>query len=166
MPMLFQIEEPDGSPLDEAAAGPGVAIGIDLSGTRGAVAFAVGGNAEILTARDGSPGPETAGLRDTAGEFAVERTGAVLLALRGIAERALARPVTHAVIAIAPPADVAARQSLARAAASGDLVATHILTATEAAALVPDAAAAEAAALGAAVAAEDDGIAVQRDANP
>ena len=165
MPMLFQIEEPDGSPLDEAA-GPGVAVGIDLSGARGVVAFAVGGNAEVLTARDGSPGPETAGLRDAAGEFALERTGAVLLTLRGIAERALARPVTHAVITITPPADVAARQSLARAAASGDLIATHILTATEAAALVPDAAAAEAAALGAAVAAENDGIAAQRGANP
>ena len=43
---LFQIEEPDGSPVDTDA--PGVAIGIDIGGTHAEVAVAVGGNAVVL----------------------------------------------------------------------------------------------------------------------
>ncbi len=85
---LFQIEEPEGPPLD--APGPGAAIGIAVSGESGAVAFAVGGNAELLPDSDGAKilvGKDLAGL---------------LLGLRARAERQLARPVTHAVVALPP----------------------------------------------------------------
>src|SRR5438270_2185985 len=50
---LFQIEEPDGSPVDPDA--PGVAIGIDISGAEAEVAVAVGGNAAVLADREGFP---------------------------------------------------------------------------------------------------------------
>ena len=161
--MLFQIEEPDGSPLDDAA-GPGAYVGIDISGSRGAVAIAVGGNAEPLAARDGSEGPETAGLRDPSGRFLPAATEAALLALRLRAERALARPVTHAVIALAAPLDAAIRASLAAAAASAELVVTRALTIDEAATLSPGTPAGLAALCGAAIAAEDDAFgARQRD---
>ena len=159
--MLFQIEEPDGSPIGEPE-GPGAAIGIDLAAPHGAVAIAIGGNAEILVARDGAEGPETAGLRDAAGVFLPKPTVVALLALRGRAERALARPVTHAVIAVAAPLDPAARQSLTEAAAASELVVTRILTSAEAIALASGVASAV---HGAAIAAEDDGFAAQRASN-
>jgi hypothetical protein len=76
---LFQIEEPDGTPAD--AEGPGAAIGIALAGGVGVVAIAVGGNAELLAQLPLGEPVET------------------LLQLRGQAEKILARPVTHAVIA-------------------------------------------------------------------
>ena len=160
--MLFQIEEPDGTPIDEPE-GPGAAVGIDLAGSR--VAIAIGGNAEILAARDGAEGPETNGLRDASGPFRLQPTSAALLALRGRAERALSRPVTHAVIAIADPLDPAVRQSLAAAAMACELTVTRILTAKEAAALAPGAAPAVAAAHGAAIAAEDDAFAAAQRAS-
>ena len=47
---LFQIEEPDGSPVDPDA--PGVAIGIDISGAEAEIAVAVGGNAAVLSDRE------------------------------------------------------------------------------------------------------------------
>ncbi|HKW53668.1 MAG TPA: hypothetical protein VJO12_08260, partial [Stellaceae bacterium] len=50
---LFQIEEPDGSPL-ETGDGPGAAVGIDIAGGVGRVAVALGGNAEILPDGDGA----------------------------------------------------------------------------------------------------------------
>ena len=102
---LFQIEEPDGSPVDPDA--PGVAIGIDLTGEPPAVAVAVGGNAALLHDRQGferdlpvaSPGA------------ALEVWQAVLEGARLRAERALAQPVTHAVLAMAsaPEPALAAR---------------------------------------------------------
>jgi Hsp70 protein len=162
--MLFQIEEPDGTPIDEDG-GPGAAVGIDLAGARGAVAIALGGNAEILAARDGSEGPEMKGLREASGHFVLEPTKAALLALRGRAERALTRPVTHAVIAIAAPLDPAIRQSLAAAAAASELIVTRILTDSEATALAPGAAPALAIAHGAAIAAEDDAFTAAQRAN-
>jgi hypothetical protein len=89
---LFQIEEPDGSPLDPA--GPGAAIGIGICKTgralQGAVAFAVGGNAEILPSGDGERLLDGSDLAE------------LLLGLRSRAEKQLARPVTHAVV-MAPP---------------------------------------------------------------
>ncbi|HEV8015728.1 MAG TPA: hypothetical protein VGP48_09355 [Stellaceae bacterium] len=88
MAKLFQIEEPEGPPLD--SAGPGAAVGIALGKGVGAVAFAVGGNAEILPAGDGVrvlAGHDLAGL---------------LLGLRARAEKQLARPVTHAVVMVPP----------------------------------------------------------------
>jgi hypothetical protein len=75
---LFQIEEPEGSPAP--SDGPGVAVGIEL-GTEAAIAVAVGGNAEFLVRIPMGESTET------------------LLALRGQAEKILARPITHAVIA-------------------------------------------------------------------
>jgi hypothetical protein len=76
---LFQIEEPDGTPLD--AEGPGAAVGIALGEGVAAVAIAVGGNAELLA------------------RLPIGDPAAALLELRGQAEKVLARPVTHAVIA-------------------------------------------------------------------
>jgi hypothetical protein len=93
---LFQIEEPDGSPSHDG--GPGMAIGIEIEGETARVAVAVGGNAEILRGPDGAE-RVTSGFGEVA---------ALLPAARGFAERALGRPVTHAVIvhdgAIAPQA--------------------------------------------------------------
>ena len=144
---LFQIEEPDGTPL--AADGPGAAVGIDLAaGGVGRVAIAIGGNAEILPDADGarslvvvvgrSPSP-------------AKRAAELFLALRGRAEKQLARPVTHAVIA----ADDNDRAAIEAAAEAAGLSILRRLTRGEAAALAKGAAPDEAAALGAAIAAED-----------
>ena len=81
---LFQIEEPDGAPLE--ADGPGAAVGMHLA-EDAAVAVAVGGNAELLARL------ELGDVRET------------LLALRGRAEKMLSRPVTHVVLASAKPVD-------------------------------------------------------------
>jgi hypothetical protein len=131
---LFQIEEPEGSPID-AAEGPGAAVGIDLAG---AVAFAVGGNAEILRGRAGGEGDLPVAL--------AERLGA----LKARAERSLARPVTHAVIA-AEAADAA----LPAAAKAAGLTVLRLMRRTDAAALATGASPKDAAALGAAIAAEE-----------
>ncbi|HEX3499083.1 MAG TPA: Hsp70 family protein [Stellaceae bacterium] len=154
--MLFQLEEPDGSPVDEPD-GPGVAVGIDLVASRGAVAVAVGGNAEILAARDGSPGPSTGSLRDPKGRFDSKAVAAVLLALRGRAERALGRPVTHAVVVVGEALDAADRDVLKEAALASGLAVTRILSGAEAAALGDGTMV-----HGAAIAAEDDAAAVLR----
>jgi hypothetical protein len=151
--MLFQIEEPDGSPVGEPE-GAGVAIGVDLAGPRAMVAVAVGGNAEILSAPDGSPGPETSALRGAGGGFDPPAVATALLTLRGRAERALGRPVTHAVIAVAAPLDAAGRALLISAGAVSGLQVTRVLAAEEAVEL--GGSAANAAAHGAAIAAEDD----------
>jgi hypothetical protein len=148
--MLFQIEEPDGSPLD-AAEGPGAFVGIDLSGPSGRVAIAVGGNAEELMPRD----PALAG---TPAEAAAP--AAVLAQLRSIAERALGRPVTHVVI-VAPPLDESARQALMNDAAGCGLTVSRLLDPIAATALAPASAPDLAALHGAAIAAEDDGFAAQ-----
>jgi len=131
---LFQIEEPDGSPA-EVAEGPGAAVGIDLAG---AVAVAVGGNAEILRGREGSESELPTAL--------AERLGA----LKARAERSLARPVTHAVIA-AEVADAA----LPAAAEAAGLMVLRLMRREDAAALAAGAAPQEAAALGAAICAEE-----------
>jgi coenzyme F420-reducing hydrogenase alpha subunit len=86
---LFQIEEPDGRP-DDAEDGLGMAIGIELSKQGGAsVAAAVGGNAELLIQ------PEPGGIGGDLTEMAVAE---LLRDLKSLAEKAMARPVTHAVI--------------------------------------------------------------------
>jgi molecular chaperone DnaK (HSP70) len=144
--MLFQIEEPDGSPLDEPT-GPGASVGVDLTGATGRVAIAVGGNAEMLASRD-PPERETA-------------AAAILLLLRGLAERALGRPVTHAVVVV-PPLGESARQALTTAAAAGGITVTRLLAPDEAAALAPGAAPDFAALYGAAIAAEDDAFTAQQ----
>ena len=92
---LFQIEEPDGSAADPDA--PGAAIGIDASGALAEVAFAVGGNAVILADRDGFERD----LPVPAATAPVEEWQALFEGARLRAERALAQPVTHAVVALA-----------------------------------------------------------------
>jgi hypothetical protein len=154
--MLFQIEEPDGSPVDEPD-GPGVAVGIDLAMSHGAVAVAVGGNAETLEARDGSLGPSTAALRDPTGRFDPRAVAAALLELRGRAERALGRPVTHAVIVVGEAPDGPGRDLLSEAALASGLVVTRVLLTAEAAALGGGSPL-----HGAAIAAEDDAAAASR----
>ena len=113
---LFQIEEPDGSPVDPDA--PGVAIGIDISGAEAEIAVAVGGNAAVLSDREGFaldlavPSPAAPATR-----WQLLFEGARLRA-----ERALAQPVTHAVLAMAsaPDAKLAAHLSAAGTAAEID----------------------------------------------
>jgi hypothetical protein len=145
---LFQIEEPDGSPLD--TEGPGMAVGIELSPAKGAaVAVAVGGNAELLPGADGA-------LRlalPAAGDAAT--LGTLLLALRERAEKALARPVTHAVVA-SDALDAAARQALDAAAQTAGIVLLRVVAAAAAAARAPGAGVADAPVLGAAIQAEED----------
>ncbi|MGH6977527.1 MAG: hypothetical protein ACREED_10920, partial [Stellaceae bacterium] len=116
---LFQIEEPDGEP--GAVEGPGAAVGIDIdAATGGAVAIAVGGNAEILPGGDGARRLDAPGLRGVAGRFDDGALQELLLDLRGRAEKKLVRPVTHAVIA-AGPLDAAARRAIETAAAAAGI---------------------------------------------
>jgi len=89
---LFQIEEPDGSPSDPDA--PGAAIGIDASGKLAEVAFAVGGNAAILADREGFERD----LPVPGADAPVAEWQALFEGARLRAERALGRPVTHAVL--------------------------------------------------------------------
>jgi len=118
---LFQIEEPDGSPVDPDA--PGVAIGIDISGAEAEVAVAVGGNAAVLADReefalDLSVPTPTAPADDWQNLFEGAR-------LR--AERALAQPVTHAVLALASMPDAAFAAQLATAGAAAGLTLVRIV---------------------------------------
>ncbi len=120
---LFQIEEPDGSPADPDA--PGAAIGIDVSGPRAEVAIAVGGNAVLLSDRDG---------------FEVDLT--VPPSSAAMPEWQ-ARPVTHAVVV----ADGSLAERLQPAAAAAQLTLLRIAT--------PDKIAVGSLALAAAILAED-----------
>jgi molecular chaperone DnaK (HSP70) len=146
---LFQIEEPDGTP-----EGPGVAVGIDLDVAAGcAVAIAIGGNAELLPDSDGArrlPAPDLL----LAGTFDAEALETVLLALRERAEKQLARPVTHAVIA-ADPLDAVAQHAIAAAAEAAELTVLLLVSRAAAAAIAGKVPAADAAVLGAAVEAEN-----------
>src|SRR5579863_2244322 len=110
---LFQIEEPDGSPPDPDA--PGVAVGIDIGGGMAEVAVAVGGNASLLADREGF----ALDLPVPAPSAPPEEWQQLFEGARLRAERALAQPVTHAVLAVAAPPDpgFAARLSAASAAA-------------------------------------------------
>jgi hypothetical protein len=132
---LFQIEEPDGSPADPDA--PGAAIGIDAGGDLAEVGFSIGGNALTLADREGYehalpvPGPE-APLADWQALF----EGAKLRA-----ERALARPVTHAVLVFAS-LDPALAAELIRASEAAGIELLRILTTDELEAGMPPAEAA------------------------
>src|ERR1700733_12402983 len=109
---LFQIEEPDGAPLE--SDGPGAAVGMDISpAAGGTVAIAVGGNAEILPDGDGERRLAAPGLVGTDGRLDPAALEALLMALRGRAERQLARPVTHAVIAVDPLDEAALNRAAA-----------------------------------------------------
>jgi hypothetical protein len=108
---LFQIEEPDGAPVDPSA--PGAAIGIDATGVEAQVGFSVGGNAVVLSDREGFeralPVPAIPNARAEWQEmFEMAKVRA---------ERALARPVTHAVIVLAKPVTADTAESLSAAAA-------------------------------------------------
>jgi Hsp70 protein len=152
---LFQIEEPEGpSPPSD---GSGAAVGIELSPMGAAVAIAVGGNAEILRGADGAPRLSTEGIRSHDGGWDRAALGRLLLALRERAEKAVARPVTHAVIAVAAP-DEASRAVLTAASTEAGVGVLRIIDAVAAAALARHATA-DAAVLGAALQAEDDAAA-------
>ena len=115
---LFQIEEPDGSPADPEA--PGVAVGIDVTGPQAVVAIAVGGNAVALADHDGfqldlAVPPATAAHLDWQ---------SLLEGARLRAERALTRPVTHAVIV----ANGAVSDPVQSAAAAAELILLRIMT--------------------------------------
>jgi hypothetical protein len=118
---LFQIEEPDGSPSDPEA--PGAAIGIDATGGEGSVAFAVGGNAVMLEDREDFAvnlpvPPVSAAPQDWQAFFEGAR-------LR--AERALGRPVTHAVLAIAAAGDLVTLERLKGAAEMAGLMLLDVI---------------------------------------
>ena len=134
---LFQIEEPDGSPADPDA--PGAAIGIDVSGPRAEVAIAVGGNAALLEDRDGFE----VDLTVPSLTAAMPEWQALFERARLRAERALARPVTHAVVM----ADASLADRLSPAAAAAQLTLLRIAT--------PDTSAGESPALAAAILAEE-----------
>jgi actin-like ATPase involved in cell morphogenesis len=154
---LFQIEEPDGSP-PAGGDGPGAAVGIDLASSAAEVAVAVGGNAELLPAREGDPPLATAAARDGA-VWRGDATRDLLLALRARAERALARPVTHAVIVAPSPLSDAERDAIAAAAAEAGYTVLRIVEPEAAVAKAGSAASSgspSAAVLGAAILAEED----------
>jgi hypothetical protein len=112
---LFQIEEPEGGPSDPEA--PGAAISIDASGAAAEVAMAVGGNAVILADRDGferalpvpAPGAASAQWQE------------LFEGARLRAERALARPVTHALVVVVAPPEPAHRAAMLAAAEAAGL---------------------------------------------
>lgn len=103
---LFQIEEPDGAPNDPDM--PGIAIGIDIGAAEAVVAVAVGGNAVLLEDRDGF----ALDLAVPAPDAAEDAWRSLFEGARLRAERALAQPATHAVVAVAAPLDAAAAGSL------------------------------------------------------
>ncbi len=138
---LFQIEEPDGSPLDPDM--PGVAIGIDASGVEAEVAVAVGGNALVLADREGFE------IRLTVPPLAAAAAAwqEFFEGARMRAERTLARPVSHAVLALGTIPEAADGARLAEAAATAGLTLLRLCPVGELAAETP--------ALAAAIIAED-----------
>jgi hypothetical protein len=114
---LFQIEEPDGSPADPDA--PGAAIGIDITRPQAEVAVAIGGNAAVLADRDGF----AVDLTVPSPTAATAEWQALLERVRLRAERALARPVTHAVLV----ADMSSAERLEAAAAAAQLLLLRIV---------------------------------------
>jgi hypothetical protein len=123
---LFQIEEPEGGPTDPNA--PGAAIGIDASGKLADVAFSVGGNPTLLPDREGFE----SNLVVPAGGAEAAQWQELFEAVRLRAERALARPVTHAVIALAPEAcGSPAAAMIATAAETAGLLVLRLIAATE-----------------------------------
>jgi hypothetical protein len=112
---LFQIEEPEGGPADPSA--PGAAIGIDAGGAEAEVAFSVGGNAVVIDDREGFE--RALAVPDaTAGEAQWQE---LFEAARIRAERALARPVSHAVVVLGASADADLSTKLREAAEAAGL---------------------------------------------
>jgi hypothetical protein len=133
---LFQIEEPDGGPVNSRASG--AAVGIDASSARAEVAFSVGGNALVLDDREGFeqalvvPG-------NSAGTAVWQE---LVEGARMRAERALARPVTDAVIVLAASPDERAAALITEAAAGAGLGVLRIVGRGEVSAGLPPALAA------------------------
>jgi hypothetical protein len=138
---LFQIEEPEGGPADPDA--PGAAIGIDTSRGLAVVAVAVGGNAVVVEDRAGFELMLT--VPGIAAEAAAWR--ALFEGARLRAERALGRPVTHAVVAAGAASDAGSPDLLEGAGQAG----IEILRVVD----VGDMSHGEAPALAAAILAED-----------
>src|SRR5215213_5471728 len=142
MVKLFQIEEPDGSPSGPEA--PGIAVGIHIGGAQAEVAVAVGGNAMMLRDREGFERDlPTPPLNDPPEAWQSLFEGARLRA-----ERALARPVTHAVLAVPSNLQPEAVERLVGAARAAGLEVLRVVGRDD----IP---AGEAPALAAAVLAED-----------
>ena len=122
---LFQIEEPEGGPTDPTV--PGAAIGVDASGAAAEVAMAVGGNAVILDDRDGfEQSLPVPGLNGTDAEWQELIEGARLRA-----ERALARPVTHAVVVLATVPGDALTATIRAAAEQAGVAVLRLVGSTE-----------------------------------
>ncbi len=107
---LFQIEEPDGGPVDPRASG--AAIGIDAGGIRAEVAFSVGGNALVLDDREGFEQV----LPVPVNSIGTAAWHELFEGARMRAEGALARPVTDAVIVLAATPDGQSAASILEAA--------------------------------------------------
>ena len=118
---LFQIEEPDGSSVDPDA--PGVAIGIDIGDAEAEVAVAVGGNAAVLADREGF----ALDLAVPPPGAPAERWQLLFEGARLRAERALAQPVTHAVVAAASAPDAAFAALLSTAGTAAGLTLLRIV---------------------------------------
>jgi hypothetical protein len=122
---LFQIEEPDGGPADPGA--PGAAIGIDAGGAEVEVAFSVGGNAVVLGDREGFE--RVLAVPDaTAAEGQWQE---LFEAARIRAERALARPVSHAVVVLGALADADLANKLREAAEAAGLTVLRLIREAE-----------------------------------
>src|SRR5690348_13537965 len=122
---LFQIEEPDGAPIDPDA--PGAAIGIDAGSGRAEVAIAIGGNADMLADREGF----TLDLTVPAPAAPVGEWQDLFEAARLRAERALVRPVSHAVVALSGAPDRALAARLRAAAEAAGLTLLRIVARAE-----------------------------------
>jgi len=118
---LFQIEEPDGGPADPSA--PGAAIGIDAGSTELEVACSIGGNGVVLADREGF---ERA-LLVPAPEAEKAQWQELFEAAKTRAERALARPVSHAVIVLGRLADADLPIQLREAAEAAGLTVLRLI---------------------------------------
>jgi len=122
---LFQIEEPDGGPADPSA--PGAAVGIDAAGDVAEVAVSVGGNAVLLADREGF---ERA-LAVPDAEAAPAQWQELFELTRARAERALSRPVTHAVIVVDVETDAELSKKLREAGEAAELNVLRVLRRAE-----------------------------------
>src|SRR5204863_2668506 len=106
---------------------PGSAIGIDAAGAEVEVAFSVGGNAIVLADREGFE--RTLAVPDaTAGEAQWQE---LFEAARIRAERALARPVSHAVVVLGGLADADFGNKLREAAEAAGLKVLRLIRNSE-----------------------------------
>jgi hypothetical protein len=122
---LFQIEEPDGGPADPSA--PGAPIGIDASGTEVEVAFSIGGNAVVLDDREGYE--RSLAIPDAGAAMAQWQE--LIEGARIRAERALARPVSHAVVVLAALIDARLSDKLYEAAEAAGLTVLRLIPRSE-----------------------------------